>query len=124
LRSHGGEDSGLDYAIRYRFKNNIISKEIEVRGSEGARLRSVEPVVFGRGCDLLFVENGIEIRSPQGSSFILTAYGHGTRVGKASRDDVIWNSHPGLYVLPIVVEDATRSDPWRIRYRIELCDWE
>lgn len=124
LKSPEGEDSGLDYAILYRFEGSTIRKEIEVRGRREATVRSVEPVVFGRSCDLLFGQNAVESRCPRGSSLVLTASAETTKVRKASRNDVIWNALPALYVLPIVVEPVQSTNPWRMTYQIDLRDWE
>jgi hypothetical protein len=124
LKSAEEKDSGLAYAILCRFEGSTIHKEIEVRGLREATVRSVEPVVFGRSCDLLFGENAVESRCPRGSSLVLTASAETTKVRKASRKDVIWNALPALYVLPIVVEPVQSTNPWRMTYRIDLRDWE
>ncbi len=124
LKSAKGEDPQLEYSILYRFDGEVISKEMEVRGVREAQLRSVEPMVFGAGCDLLSVEKGIEIRSAGGSSCILRASGESTTIRTVSRQDAVWNELPGLYALPIVIEGKGTDDAWKIGYRIELQDWE
>lgn len=124
LKSGGGEDSGLGYAITYRFEGGTISKEIVAEGSREAKLRSVEPIVFARGCDLLKPENGVEIRHPRGSSCILSASGGDARIREVRRKDVVWSPVPALYALPIVIEAGEGADPRKISYTIELRDWE
>ncbi len=124
LKSGGGKDSGLAYAITYRFEGGTIWKEIGVEGSRNAKVRSVEPVVFERGCDLLRVEGGVEIRHPRGSSCIVSACGGDTRVRNVRQKDMVWSHMPALYALPIVMEPTEDSDPCKMSYKIELRDWE
>jgi hypothetical protein len=87
-------------------------------------VRSVEPIVFARGCDLLRTEGGVEIRHPAGSSCIVSVSGEDTKIRKVRRKDVAWSFMPALYALPIVIEPATAGDPCKMSYRIELQDWE
>jgi len=124
LKADSGHDSGLTYSIVYRFDGGKIEKEIVVEGSREARLRSIEPVIFEKGCDLLRVENGVEIKHPQGSSCIVRVDGESGRIRKVRRKDVIWSHLPALYALPIVIEPAQSGVPCKMSYSIELHDWE
>jgi hypothetical protein len=120
LKSVQGEDPGLAYAVTYRFEGATISKEITVEGSREAKLRSVEPIVFAKGCELTPGEGRIEIRHPSGSSCVLRASSEAGRIQGVSRQQVLWTSSPALYGIPIVIEPAEGGDRRRIAYTMEL----
>ncbi|NQT81649.1 hypothetical protein HQ563_01395 [bacterium] len=122
LKSASGKDSGLDYIIAYRLEGGIISKEIVVEGPRETSLRSVEPIVFARGCELDVGERSVEIKHPGGTSCILTAPPEHARIGPVSRENSIWHSFPALNAIPIVIEPAENANARRIIYSIELRD--
>jgi hypothetical protein len=124
MKSDMGRDPGLTYTMVYRFEGGKVMKEITADGVPNARLRSVEPIVFEKGCDVLPMDNGVEIKHPRGSSSILRVEGETTRIRELRRTDVIWSHGPALYAVPIVLEPAQAGPPWKMRYTIELHEWE
>ncbi len=131
LKSGSGKDSGLSYTIAYRFDGGRISKEITVEGPLGTslrmmsryRLRSIEPIVFGKGCDLVAAQLGVEVRHPAGASCLVIP-SESAAIRSVSGKDVVWNPTPGLFALPIILEPAKQTAPFRMTYGIELKEWE
>lgn len=125
LRSSQGEDAGLGYGVTYRFTGARIVKQIEVDGAGEVEVRVVEPIVFSKGCDVLQLDKGIEVKHPAGSSCSVIADAHLARVQEVSRRDVIHPRHPpALVAVPIIVEPLERRIPCRMSYTVELHEWE
>ncbi|MDP2897001.1 MAG: hypothetical protein Q8Q12_10665 [bacterium] len=125
LKSSEGEDAGLTYAIAYRFDRAKIVKQIEIGGTAEAAVRIVEPIVFSKGCDVLRLEKGIEVKHPAGSSCSLTAAPHSARIRQVSREDAIRpKSPPALFALPVIIEPLESRTPCRMSYMVELHEWE
>lgn len=125
LKSPEGEDAGLTYAITYRFDRAKLVKQIEIGGTTEAAVRIVEPIVFSKGCDVLRLEKGIEIKHPAGSSCSLTADPRTARICEVSRRNVIRpKSPPALFALPIIIEPLESRTPCRMSYTLELHEWE